>query len=111
MLGKVIKAKRQAEAKIVVAIADAILVQMLHRVTPPAEVSNLKSKKKKEQNNHIGKFLIWVENMLQCSFPFKAFQNHATYLILLNHYRCPIPVKGGHLCDKIFSFGKCNCQK
>ena len=32
MLGKVIKAKRQAEAKLVVAIADAILVQMLHRV-------------------------------------------------------------------------------
>ena len=30
MLGKVIKAKRQAEAKIVVMIADAILMQLLH---------------------------------------------------------------------------------
>ena len=33
------------------------------------------------------------------------------YLIMLNHYRCPIPVKGGHYFDRIFSFGKCNCQK
>ena len=33
------------------------------------------------------------------------------YLILLNHYRCPFPGKGGHFFDRIFSFGKCNCQK
>ena len=34
MLGKVIKTKIQAEAKIEAGIADAILVQMLHRVKP-----------------------------------------------------------------------------
>ena len=29
-----------------------------------------------------------------------------TYLILLNHYTCPIPVLGEHFYDNFFSFGK-----
>ena len=37
MLVKVIKAKRQAEAKIAVVMADAILVQLLHRETAALE--------------------------------------------------------------------------
>ena len=39
----------------------------------------------------------------QCSFD-------NLYIILLNHYTCPFPVNGGHFFDKMFWFGKCNCQ-
>ena len=54
---------------------------------------------------------VWPYVTLRTPNYVSASPGAIVYIILLNHYTCPFPVNGGHFFDKIFSFGKCNCQK